>query len=93
MPTPLESQKILITGPTSQVARSVVAALAPSNEVHGLARFKRAEDRAGIEALGAHTLALDLADGDMAEVPDDFDYVLHFAVVKMIGDEIEIRGI
>lgn len=82
---PLRSQKILITGPTSQVARPVVRALADpaaGNEVWGLARFKQAEDREAIEKLGARTLAADLAGGDLSGLPDDFDVVLHFAVVK-----------
>lgn len=78
----LESRKILVTGPTSQVGRPVVQHLARSNDVYGLARFSRNEDRAAIEALGAQTLAVDLADDDFTDVPDDFDYVLNFAVVK-----------
>ncbi|MCH2186621.1 NAD(P)-dependent oxidoreductase [Myxococcota bacterium] len=81
-PPLLKGRKILITGPTSQVARPVVAHLAQNNEVIGLARFSRAEDRAGIEALGASTLAIDLAEGQLASVPTDFEYILHFAVVK-----------
>ncbi len=78
----LQGQKVLVTGPTSQVGRPVVRKLAEKNDVYGLARFSKQEDRAAIEALGASTLAVDLADGDFGEVPDDFDYVLNFAVVK-----------
>lgn len=78
----LEGQKILITGPTSQVARPVVAQLAQTNEVIGLARFSKREDRDAIEAMGASTLAVDLAEGKLQSVPEDVDYVLHFAVVK-----------
>ena len=52
----LTGKRILITGPTGQVARPLVAALAPVNEVFTLARFSKAEDRASIEALGAHTI-------------------------------------
>jgi UDP-glucuronate 4-epimerase len=78
----LKDQKILVTGPTSQVALPVVRALAKSNEVWGLARFQKAEDRLRIEDLGARTVAADLATSDFAELPNDFDVVLHFAVVK-----------
>jgi len=79
---PLTDEKILITGPTSQVALPVVEALAESNEVFGLARFRKKEDREKIEALGVKTLAVDLADSDLSAVPRDFSIVLHFAVVK-----------
>lgn len=78
----LRDEKILITGPTSQVALPVVKALAEHNQVFGLARFSAAEDREKVEALGVETLAVDLADSSLEEVPQDFSIVLHFAVVK-----------
>ena len=80
----LEGEKILVTGPTSQVAVPVVRELArdQANEVWGLARFSREKDRDRIEALGAKTAAIDLATGSFDELPSDFDVVLHFAVVK-----------
>jgi len=78
----LEGRKILITGPTSQVAFPLARELAKKNEVHGMARFKRAEDRERIEAVGVHALRVDLARDSLEHVPRDFDYVLNFAVVK-----------
>ena len=60
--------KILITGATSQVGKPVVASLAPDNEVWGLARFQDPAAREAIEALGARTVAVDLADDDLAAV-------------------------
>ncbi len=45
MSTELEGKRILVTGPTGQVARPLVEALAQHNEVFGLARFSKAEDR------------------------------------------------
>ena len=82
-PVELEGRKILITGPTGQVALPVVERLARTSEVHALARFTKAEDRARIEALGARPIRADLADAASLEaVPEDFDYVLNFAVVK-----------
>ncbi|WP_279246377.1 NAD-dependent epimerase/dehydratase family protein [Candidatus Litorirhabdus singularis] len=82
-PVKLTGSKILITGPTGQVAEPVVAALAGHCDVTALARFSKQEDRDRITALGANCVAADLADVDgLAAVPTDFDYVLNFAVVK-----------
>ena len=53
-PVDLAGKKILITGPSGQVAEPVVAALARVADVTGLARFSKREDRGRIEALGAH---------------------------------------
>ena len=44
-PSLLEERKILIIGPTGQVAFPLARDLARKNDVHGLARFARAEDR------------------------------------------------
>jgi UDP-glucuronate 4-epimerase len=78
----LESRKILLTGPTSQVALPIALALAPDNELHGLARFSDAAARERLEAAGVCCHATDLAEDPLDDLPDDFDYVLHFAVVK-----------
>lgn len=78
----LKNRKILITGPTGQVAQPVVAALAPHNEVYALARFSRAEDEQAMRALGAKTIKADLAVDPLDDIPDDLDYVLNYAVVK-----------
>lgn len=79
----LAGSKILVTGPTGQVAEPLLAALAPIADVYGLARFSKDSDRARIEQLGARCLAADLADPRSLErLPADFDYVLNFAVVK-----------
>ena len=82
-PVNLNGSKILITGPTGQVARPVVEQFAKIAEVHALARFSKAEDRAAMESLGAKAIQADLADPQaIAAIPDDYDYVLNFAVVK-----------
>ena len=82
-PVELTNCKILITGPTGQVALPVVEHLARSAEVYALARFSNEGDRERIEALGARAIAADLADAaSLAAVPEDLDYVLNFAVVK-----------
>jgi nucleoside-diphosphate-sugar epimerase len=82
-PVELEGRKILITGPTGQVALPVVEHLAKNADVHALARFRKDEDVARVESLGATVIRADLADAASLEaLPEDFDYVLNFAVVK-----------
>ena len=82
-PVDLTNTKILITGPTGQVALPVVEHYAKIADVYTLARFRKAEDRARIESLGAKVLQGDLADeSSLNIVPEDIDYVLNFAVVK-----------
>lgn len=82
-PVDLSNKKILITGPTGQVALPVVEHYAKIADVYALARFRKPEDREQIESLGATVLQADLADAISLEVvPEDFDYVLNFAVVK-----------
>jgi len=82
-PVDLANSKILITGPTGQVALPVVEHFAKIADVYALARFRKAEDRAHIESLGATVLQADLADREsLSVVPEDCDYVLNFAVVK-----------
>jgi nucleoside-diphosphate-sugar epimerase len=81
----LQGEKILITGPTSQVALPVARALAADNEVWGVARFKDAAARERLEADGVRCVAADLSGGEFDGVPDDVAYVLNFAVSR-IGD-------
>jgi nucleoside-diphosphate-sugar epimerase len=88
----LRDEKILITGPTSQVAFPVARELARSNEVLGLARFQKAADRERVEALGVQTIAADLGESSLDEVPDDVSIVLHFAVVKSGDFEYDLRA-
>jgi nucleoside-diphosphate-sugar epimerase len=87
-----DGEKILITGPTSQVALPIVEALAKNNQVFGLARFNKAADREKVEALGAQTLAVDLAESDFEDVPQDFSIVLHFAVMKSGDFEYDLAA-
>jgi len=82
-PVDLQGARILITGPTGQVALPVVAHYAAMADVHTLARFSKQEDRERMEKLGAKVIRADLADpASLEAVPEDFDYVLNFAVVK-----------
>ena len=77
----LRGEKILVTGPNGQVGFPIARELAKANEVYGLARLSKAEDRARLEGAGLRCLSVDLGQGDLSAVPDDFTYVFHFAVV------------
>lgn len=92
-PVDLAGSKVLITGPSGQVAEPVVAALSKLARVTALARFSRQEDRRRIEALGASCVSVDLADpAGLREVADDFDYILNFAVVKTDDFEYDLAA-
>ena len=75
----LKNEKILITGPTGQIAFPMAVELAKENEVWGIARFKDQSKRERLEALNIRTRAVDLANPDLRELPDDFTYVIHLA--------------
>ena len=82
-PVEIAGRKILVTGPTGQVARPIVERFARIADVYALARFRRQEDREVSEKAGATVLQADLADASsLVDLPSDFDYVLNFAVVK-----------
>lgn len=92
-PVNLSGTKILVTGPTGQVARPVVEHYARIADVYALARFSKEQDVADMEAMGATLLRADLADPDaIALIPDDFDYVLNFAVVKSGDFEYDLAA-
>ena len=78
----MRGAKVLITGPTSQVATPIAVALAADNEVWGIARFSSAAGREGLEAAGVRCQTVNLAEGDFSGLPTDFDYVLNLAVAK-----------
>lgn len=83
----LKGEKILLTGPTSQVAWPIAQALARTNEVYGLARLSDADDREKLEQIGVRPLPLDLGRDSLDDVPADCTVVLNFAVIKT-GDFI-----
>ena len=78
----MHGAKILITGPTGQVASPIAQALAADNEVWGIARFTNAAAREVLEKSGVRCETVNLAAGDFASLPSDFDYVLNLAVAK-----------
>ena len=78
----MRGSKILITGPTGQVATPIAQALAVDNEVWGIARFTNAAAHEAMEKSGVRCETVNLAAGDFASLPSDFDYVLNLAVAK-----------
>jgi nucleoside-diphosphate-sugar epimerase len=87
----LRGARILLTGPTSQVGRALVRALAPHNHVYGLARLRKDADRRALEAAGVEPVPADLA-GDLEGVPDDAELVIHLAVVKSGDFALDLRA-
>ena len=78
----MRDAKILITGPTGQLATPIALALAADNEVWGIARFTDAAARESLEKAGVRCEKVNLATGDFSALPSDFDYVLNLAVAK-----------
>jgi nucleoside-diphosphate-sugar epimerase len=75
----LSGEKILITGPAGRIAFGLARALAPHNEVWGVARFGDRSARERVEALGVTTRGVDLAEGRLGDLPTDFTILLHLA--------------
>ena len=78
----MRGAKILITGPTGQLATPIAVALAADNEVWGIARFTTPAARERLEQAGLRCQTVNLAAGDFSGLPTDFDYVLNLAVAK-----------
>ncbi|MFQ5512480.1 MAG: NAD-dependent epimerase/dehydratase family protein [Candidatus Krumholzibacteriia bacterium] len=88
----MTNEKILVTGLTGQVGNPIARALAEKNEVWGAARFSDSASRQRIEGYGVRCATVDFATGDFADLPDDFGYVLHFAVSKTHDFDSDLRA-
>lgn len=75
----LNGEKILVTGVAGQIAFPIARLLAEQNEVWGLARFSKPDDRQRVSDAGITPVACDLGSGDFSDVPTDFTYVVHLA--------------
>ncbi|BBX09708.1 NAD-dependent epimerase/dehydratase family protein [Mycolicibacterium aichiense] len=78
----MRGSKILITGVSGQVATPVALAMAPDNEVWGIARFTDSAVKDSLERAGVRCETINMAAGDFTGLPTDFDYVLNLAVAK-----------
>jgi nucleoside-diphosphate-sugar epimerase len=85
----MNNRKILITGPTGQVAFPVALSFAKNNEVWAIARFSDAAKKQALIDAGVHCITNDLSLGDFSGVPADFDYVLNFAVARDVGNDFD----
>ncbi|HEY6857879.1 MAG TPA: NAD-dependent epimerase/dehydratase family protein [Mycobacterium sp.] len=88
----MRGAKILITGPTGQVASPIAQALAADNEVWGIARFTNPAAREALEKSGVRCETVNLAAGDFTGIPADFDYVLNLAVAKSGDWDKDLRA-
>lgn len=72
----LKNERILVTGATGQVARTMTERLNEHNEVWAAARFSDQKAKEALEAQGVKTVYLNMDDSDMSALPD-VDYVIH----------------
>lgn len=72
----LSNQRILVTGATGQVARTLTEQLNANNEVWAAARFSDVKAKQALEEQGIRTVYLNMDDADMGALPD-VDYVIH----------------
>lgn len=72
----LKNEKILVTGATGQVARTLTEQLNQNNEVWAAARFSDKKAKKALEDQGVKTVFLDMNESDMSALPQ-VDYVIH----------------
>lgn len=81
----LNGERILVTGVTGQIAFPIARMLAVENEVWGLARLSRPDDRQRVAEVGITPVACNLGEGNFAGVPSNFTYVIHLAANQAPG--------
>ncbi|BCN77232.1 NAD-dependent epimerase/dehydratase family protein [Prescottella equi] len=81
----LSGEKILVTGAAGQIAFPIARELGADNEVWGLARFSKPEDRQRLVDVGITPVKGDVGSGDFADLPTDFTYVVHLAANQAPG--------
>lgn len=86
----LKNEKILFAGLTGQIGYRLASYLAKDNDLWGLARFRDASKRKQLESEGVTTYVMDLANPDFSGLPDDFTYLIHFAVYQESGLDFDL---
>ncbi len=82
MTSELKGKTIVVIGATGQVAQPLATKLSEHNTVIGAARFRDASRRSSLEEAGVRCVEIDLATGDVGNLPSEPDLVLNFAVAK-----------
>ncbi len=83
----LKGKRLLLTGLTGQVGGAFAEALAPHNEVWGFARYSASGSQERFAAMGVKTVKGDFATGQFADLPGDFDAVIHLAANTKPGTQ------
>ena len=85
----LSNRKILVTGATGSVGFPVALAFAKNNNLTAIGRFSDPEKRKQLELAGVECITIDLQEADFSKLSSDFDYVLHFAVMRIKDDDFD----
>lgn len=85
----LKNEKILFAGLTGQIGFPLAMHLAKENQVWGIARFRDDSKRKQLEEVGVKTCPMDLGSPDFSKLPDDFGYMIHFAVYQEGGVDFD----
>ena len=88
----LSGRRILVTGASGVVAFPVARELAKTNEVYAVARFSDPAQKRMLEEAGAHPIAFDLADPDLAPLPESVDVVINYAVLPPQKNAYEVNA-
>jgi UDP-glucuronate 4-epimerase len=83
----MHGAKVLVTGPAGNLGLPLVRALAPDNEVWGVARFSDPEGVRELEAMGVRCVRRDIGTDPFDDLPDDFDGVFHGASLIPMASE------
>ncbi len=87
----IRERKILVTGATGNIGLPLLEFLAAENTVWAVARYSDSKVRDRVAATGAVTHVVDMASGDFAGLPDDFDYVVHLVTSGSRDSDVAVR--
>jgi nucleoside-diphosphate-sugar epimerase len=87
----IREKKILVTGAAGNIGLPLVEHLATDNTVWAVARYSDSTARDRVAASGAVTHVMDMASGDFAGLPDDFDYVVHLVTSGSRDSDVAVR--
>ncbi|HEV2362069.1 MAG TPA: NAD(P)-dependent oxidoreductase [Acidimicrobiales bacterium] len=86
----LSGERIVVTGAAGQIGFPLADYLARDNEVVGVARLRDEETRARLVAAGIKPTPVDLASGDLDDIPSDATYVVHLAAYMAPGEDFDL---